>query len=73
MELELEVSESEDYSEFPACETVELKLCQNCKRKARTSAVSVSVEKADKTTQTVSRKVWRKQRKLEVKKSNKHS
>ena len=67
MELELEVSESEDYSEFPACELVEENLCQKCKRKATTSAVSVSIKKEDKTTQTVSRKVWRKQRKLQTK------
>ena len=33
MELELEISESEDYSEFPAEETVEQRpLCYNCKR-----------------------------------------
>ena len=63
MELELEVSESEDYSEFPACESVEVKLCYNCKRKATTSAINISVKKEDKTAQTVSRKVWRKQRK----------
>ena len=67
MELELEISESEDYSEFPACELVEEKLCQRCKRKATTSAISVSIKKEDKTTQTVSRKVWRKQRKLRIK------
>ena len=37
MELELEISESEDYSEFPAEETVEQRpLCYNCKRKATT-------------------------------------
>ena len=65
MELELEVSESEDYSEFPACDSSEVKLCQKCKRKATTSAVCISVQKEDKTTQTVSRKVWRK---LKVKK-----
>ena len=37
MELELEVSESEDYSEFPACESVEVKLCQRCKRKSNSN------------------------------------
>ena len=65
MKLELEVSESEDYSEFPACDSTEVRLCQKCKRKANTSAVFISVKKEDKTTQTVSRKVWRK---LKVKK-----
>ena len=68
MELELEVPESEDYSEFPACEQTEIKLCQRCKRKAIASAVDISVVKEDKTTQTISRKVWRKQRKLDIKK-----
>ena len=70
MEIELEVPESEDYSEFPTCEVTAVKLCYNCKRKATTSAVNISVRKEDKTTKTVSRKVWRKQRKLEVKKRN---
>ena len=64
MELELEVSESQDYSEFPACDFDEVRLCFNCKRKATTSAVCISVSKEDKATQTVSRKVWRKQKKL---------
>ena len=61
MELELEVSEIEDYSEFPASETVEQRpLCFNCKRKATT--IGVCVRKEDKGTQTVSRKVWRKRK-----------
>ena len=61
MELELEVSEIEDYSEFPASETVEQRpLCFNCKRKATT--IGVCVRKEDKATQTVSRKVWRKRK-----------
>ena len=35
MELKLEVSESKDYSEFPASETVEQRpLCYNCKTKS---------------------------------------
>ena len=68
MELELEVSESQDYSEFPACDLDEVRLCYNCKRKATTSAVCISVLKEDKATQTVSRKVWRKQKRLEAKK-----
>ena len=68
MELELEVSESQDYSEFPACDFEEVRLCFNCKRKATTSSVCVSVKKEDKTTQTISRKVWRKQKKLVSKK-----
>ena len=70
MELELEVSESQDYSEFPACDFDEVRLCFNCKRKATTSAVCISVLNEDKTTQTVSRKVWRKQKKLASKKTN---
>ena len=42
MELELEISESEDYSEFPAGETVEQRpLCYNCKRKATTVGLCV--------------------------------
>ena len=61
MELELEVSEVEDYSEFPANETVEQRpLCYICKRKATT--IGVCVRKEDKATQTVSRKVWRKKK-----------
>ena len=69
MELELEVSESQDYSEFPACDFDEVRLCFNCKRKATTSAVCISVKKEEKATQTVSRKVWRKQKKLASKKT----
>ena len=66
MELELEVSESEDYSEFLACESLEVKLCQGCKRKAIATTVYISVKKEDKATQIVSRKVWRKQRKVQI-------
>ena len=68
MELELEVSESQDYSEFPACNFEEVRLCFNCKRRATTSAINICVLKEDKGTQTVSRKVWRKQKKLASKK-----
>ena len=50
MDLELEVSESEDYTEFLASETVEQKLCFNCKRKE------------EKGTRTLARKVYRKRR-----------
>ena len=61
MELELEVFEVEDYSEFPANETVEQRpLCYNCKRRA--TSVGVRVKKEDKGTQTVSRNVWRKRK-----------
>ena len=61
MELELEISESEDYSELPAEEPVEQRpLCYNCKRRATT--VGLSVKKEEKATQTVSRKVWRKRK-----------
>ena len=55
MELELDVSESEDYSEFPVNE-----MCYNCKRKATT--IGVCVKKEDKATPTVFRKVWRKRK-----------
>ena len=42
MKLELEISESEDYSEFPAEETVEQRpLCYNCKRKTTTVGLCV--------------------------------
>ena len=61
MELELEISESEDYSEFPAEETTEPRsLCYNCKRRAAT--VGLCVKKEEKATQTVSRKVCRKRK-----------
>ena len=61
MELELEISKSEDYSEFPAEDTVEQRpLCYNCKR--RVTTVGLCVKKEDKATQTVSRKVWRKRK-----------
>ena len=61
MELELEISESEDNSEFPAEETVEQRpLCYNCKRKATT--VGLCVKKKEEAPQTVSRKVWRKRK-----------
>ena len=50
MELELEISESEDYSEFPAEDSVEQRpLCYNCKRKATT--VGLCVKKEEKATQ----------------------
>ena len=50
MELELEVSEVEDYSEFPASETVEQRsLCYSCKR--RTTSIGECVKKEDKATQ----------------------
>ena len=59
--IQLEISESEDYSEFLAEETVEQRpLCYNCKRKATT--VGLCVKKEEKATQTVSRKVWRKRK-----------
>ena len=57
MELELEDSESQDYSEFPACDFDEVRLCFNCKRKATTSAVCISLKKEDKAKQIVPRKV----------------
>ena len=49
MELEFEISESEDYSEFPAEETVEQRpLYYNCKRKA--TIVGLCVKKEEKAT-----------------------
>ena len=62
MELELEISESEDYSEFPAEETFEQRpLCFNCKRKA--TPVGACAKKEEKATQTVSRKSVEKEEK----------
>ena len=62
MELDLEVSESEDYSEFPEGQTTQ-KLSSESGvysiKKRRSSGVTV----ADKSTQTLSRKVWRKKKK----------
>jgi len=66
MEIELEVSESEDYSEFPA-EGLVTELCEKCqsesnRNKSLASEKKRTVETADKFTQTLSRKVWRKKR-----------
>ena len=53
MEIDLEVPESIDFSEFPASESVEKKHQK---------------QKVDKATQTISKRVWRKIKKKEWKK-----
>ena len=63
MDIVLEVSEIEDYSEFPNIEiqTVEItsKNKQATQHREETSLAS-EVSTADKATQTISRRVWRK-------------
>ena len=63
MEIDLEVPESIDFSEFPASESVEKKHQKHQKESIRTS-----VQKVDKATQTISKRVWRKIKKKEWKK-----
>ena len=63
MDIVLEVSEIEDYSEFPNIEIQTVEITSKNKqatqhRKGRTLASEVST--ADKATQTISRRVWRK-------------
>ena len=66
MEIDLQVSESEDFAEFPEVESVE-KTSSNrgvVKRKSIVQYKKKTVATADKTTQTYSRKVWRKKKKI---------
>ena len=66
MEIDLQVSESEDFAEFPEVESVE-KTSSNrsvVKKKLTVQYKKKTVETADKTTQTYSRKVWRKKKKI---------
>ena len=60
MEIDLEVPESIDFSEFPASESEEKKQQKESRRP--------SVQKVDKATQTISKRVWRKIKKKEWKK-----
>ena len=66
MEIDLEVPESIDFSEFPVSESVEKKH-QEHKRKHQKESVRTSVQKVDKATQTISKRVWRKIKKKEWK------
>ena len=66
MEIDLQVSESEDFAEFPEVESVE-KTSSNrsvVKKKFKVLHKKRTVAIADKSTQTYSRKVWRKKKKL---------
>ena len=56
MEIDLEVPESIDFSEFPASESVE-KNHQKHKGKHQKESVRTSVQKVDKATQTISKRV----------------
>ena len=67
MEIDLEVPESIDFSEFPARESVEKKY-QKQKEKPQKESRRTSVQKVDKATQTISKRVWRKIKKKEWKK-----
>ena len=67
MEIDLEVPESIDFSEFPASESVEKKH-QKQKGKHQKESIRTSIQKADKATQTISKRVWRKIKKKEWKK-----
>ena len=66
MELELEVSESEDFSEFPPEQSVEKCKCQINKLLKKKTSIERKVQTADKATQTVSRKVWRRRKRQEL-------
>ena len=55
MEIDLEVPESIDFSEFPASESVEKKH-QKHKEKHQKESIRPSVLKVDKATQTISKK-----------------
>ena len=45
MELELEVSESQDYSEFPACDFEEVRLCFQLQEKSNNISCLYQCEK----------------------------
>ena len=59
MEIDLEVPESIDFSEFPASESVEKKH-QKHQGKHQKELIRTSIQKVDKATQTISKRVWRK-------------
>ena len=69
MEIDLEVPESIGFSEFPASESVEKKH-QKQKGKHQKESRITSVQKVDKATQTISKRVWRKIKKKEWKKQD---
>ena len=64
MEIDLEVPESIDFSEFESVE----KKHQKHKGKHQKESRITSVQKVDKATQTISKRVWRKIKKKEWKK-----
>ena len=67
MEIDLEVPESIDFSEFPVSESVEKKH-QKHKEKQQKESIRTNIQKVDKATQTISKRVWRKIKKKEWKK-----
>ena len=67
MEIDLEVPESIDFSEFPVSESVEKKHKKH-KEKQQKESIRASIQKVDKATQTISKRVWRKIKKKEWKK-----
>ena len=63
MEIVLEVSEKEDYSEFPITNNKTVEITSKKKQELlHREATSLASEKKteDKSTQTISRRVWRK-------------
>ena len=66
MEIDLQVSESEDFAEFPEVESVERTSSNRSvvKKKSIVQYKKTTVATADKSTQTYSRKVWRKKKKI---------
>ena len=68
MEIDLEVPESIDFSEFPASESAVEKKHQKHKEKQQKESIRTSIQKVDKATQTISKRVWRKIKKKEWKK-----
>ena len=68
MEIDLHVSESEDFAEFPEVESVEKTSSNRSvvkkKFKVQHKKIHKTVATVDKSTQTYSRKVWRKKKKL---------
>ena len=62
----MEVPESIDFSEFPVSESVEKKH-QKHKGKHQKELVRTGIQKVDKATQTISKRIWRKIKKKEWK------
>ena len=68
MEIELEVSEIEDYSEFPNQDIKTVEITSKNKQETQQGkeiSLASEVRKEDKSTQTLSRRVWRKIRRKE--------